>query len=131
MARTTGQSISALVTQALAEFFQHNFALRAAEMADKGQQQPHVKLAMGVINHSIEPLLLLTGMDLAKFNQMTGGFTYDQGGPLKGPDDILVDRLYAKQHHLQAGQTYRLINHDWRVTGVIEPGKLAKLASLM
>ena len=100
-------------------------------MADKVQQQPHVKLAMGVINHSIEPLLLLTGMDLAKFNQMTGGFTYDQGGPLKGPDDILVDRLYAKQHHLQAGQTYRLINHDWRVTGVIEPGKLAKLAVQM
>jgi len=98
-----------------------------AAMADKVQQQPHVKLAMGVINHSIEPLLLLTGMDMAKFNEMTGGFTFDQGGPLKGPDDILVDRLYAEQHHLQLGQTYNLINHDWRVAGVIEPGKLARL----
>jgi len=100
-------------------------------MVGKVQQQPHVKLAMGVINHSIEPLLLLTGMDMAKFNRMTGGFTFDQGGPLAGPDDILADRLYAEQHHLQVGQTIKLINHDWHLVGVIEPGKLARLAVRM
>jgi putative ABC transport system permease protein len=65
---------------------------------------------------------------MAKFNQMTGGFKFDEGGPLQGPDDILVDRLYAEQNHLQVGQTIKLINHDWRVAGVIEPGKLARLA---
>lgn len=102
-----------------------------ARMADKVQEQPHVKLAMGVLNHRVELLLALTGLDLAKFNQMTGGFTYDQGGPLQGPDDILVDTLYAEEHHVQVGQTIKLMNHDWHVVGVIEPGKLARLAVQM
>ena len=97
-------------------------------MVDKVQQQPHVKLAMGVINDRVELILALTGLDVAKFNRMTGGFKYDQGGPLEGPDDILVDRLYAQEHHCQVGQTIKLLNHDWRVVGVIEPGKLARLA---
>jgi putative ABC transport system permease protein len=97
-------------------------------MVDKVQQQPHVKLAMGVINDRVELILALTGLDMAKFNRMTGGFKYDQGGPLQGPDDILVDRLYAQEHHSDVGQTIKLMNHDWRVVGVIEPGKLARLA---
>ena len=66
-----------------------------AGVADKVQQQPHVKLAMGVINHPVDLPLFITGMDVAKFTQMSGGFTFDQGGPLQGPDDILVDRYYA------------------------------------
>jgi putative ABC transport system permease protein len=97
-------------------------------MVDKVQQQPHVKLAMGVINDRVELILALTGLDMAKFNRMTGGFKYDQGGPLEGPDDILVDRLYAQEHHSHVGQIIKLMNHDWRVVGVIEPGKLARLA---
>lgn len=99
-----------------------------ARMVDKVQEQPHVKLAMGVINDRVELILGLTGLDMPKFNQMTGGFKFDEGGPLQGPDDILVDRLYAEQNHLHVGQTIKLINHDWRVAGVIEPGKLARLA---
>ncbi|MGA3259097.1 MAG: FtsX-like permease family protein [Bryobacteraceae bacterium] len=98
-----------------------------AGVADKVQQQPHVKLAMGVINHPVDLPLFITGMDVAKFTQMSGGFTFDQGGPLQGPDDILVDRYYAEQRHLQVGQTVNLINHDWRLAGVIEPGKMARL----
>ncbi len=99
-----------------------------APMVDLVERQPHVKLAMGVINDRVEVIMLLTGIDVAKFNRMTGGFTFGQGGPLQGPDDILVDRLYADEHHLQVGQTTTLVNHDWRVAGVIEPGKMARLA---
>ncbi len=55
-----------------------------AAMVDKVQQQPHVKLAMGVVNDRVEVIMLLTGIDVPKFNQMTGGFTFDQGGPLQG-----------------------------------------------
>jgi putative ABC transport system permease protein len=98
-----------------------------AGMVDLVQRQPHVKLAMGVINHPIDLPLFITGIDVPKFNQMTGGFTYDEGGPLQGPDDILVDRLYAEQHHVHAGQIINLMHHDWHVAGVIQPGKLARL----
>ncbi|HEY9139943.1 MAG TPA: ABC transporter permease [Bryobacteraceae bacterium] len=98
-----------------------------AGMVDLVQRQPHVKLATGVINERVEVIMILAGIDMARFNRMTGGFTFDQGGPLNGPDDILVDRLYAEEHHLQVGQTVDLINHSWRVVGVVEPGKMARL----
>ncbi|MGA1997439.1 MAG: ABC transporter permease, partial [Bryobacteraceae bacterium] len=86
-----------------------------AAMVGAVERQPHVKLAMGVIMHAIDLPLAITGIDLAKFNRMTGGFTYDAGGPFQGPDDILVDRYYARQHHLAVGQILKLLNHDWRV----------------
>ena len=96
-------------------------------MVDKVQEQPHGKLATGVINNRVEVIMILAGIDMAKFNKMTGGFKFDQGGPLKGPDDILVDRLFAEEHHLQVGKTVDLVNHSWRVVGVVEPGKMARL----
>ena len=67
---------------------------------------PHVKLAMGVINHSDRRFpLVITGLDLDKFNAMSGGFTYLAGQRFAGPDDILVDKYYAKQKKLQVGDT--------------------------
>jgi putative ABC transport system permease protein len=83
---------------------------------------------MGVINHTVDLPLAITGIDMATFDGMTGGFNYIAGGPLRGPDDILVDRYYADQHHLAVGQHLTLLNHDWHLAGIVEPGKLARLA---
>jgi len=89
---------------------------------------PYVKLAMGVINHSIDFPLFITGIDQDEFNTMTGGFSYLAGQHgLRNPDDILVDELYARQKKLQIGQTISLLNHDWHLAGIIEGGKLARV----
>lgn len=88
---------------------------------------PHVKMAMGVIVHSLELPLNVQGIDLDRFDRMSGGFQYLAGGPLKGDYDILVDQLYADQKHLQVGDTLKLLNHEWRVAGIIGPGKLARI----
>src|SRR5262249_36326124 len=69
----------------------------------------------------------MMGVDLPAFDAMSGGFTYFEGGPLQGPYDILIDRLYAEQKKAHAGSTLNLLNHDWRVAGVIEPGKMARI----
>jgi putative ABC transport system permease protein len=88
---------------------------------------PHVKLAMGVINHSIELPLFITGLNLNEFTAMSGGFVYAAGHGLRDPDDILVDTLYAKQKKLRIGSTVTLLNHPWRLVGIIEGGKLARV----
>jgi len=88
---------------------------------------PHVKLAIGVINRSIDFPLFITGIDQDEFNAMTGGFTYLAGHGLRNPDDILVDELYARQKKLEIGATISLKNHDWRLAGIIEGGKLARI----
>lgn len=91
------------------------------------EQQPHVKMAMGVIVHSVELPLTVQGIDMEKFNKMSGGFDYLAGGPLKNDNDILVDRYYADQRHVKVGDSLKLLNREWHVAGIIGPGKLARI----
>lgn len=93
----------------------------------KVEQQPHVRMALGVVIHSFEVVLNVMGVDLDKFDRMSGGFTYLSGGPLRLPYDVLIDQYYADQKHLKVGDTYKMLNHDWRVTGIIAIGKLSRI----
>jgi putative ABC transport system permease protein len=96
-------------------------------MVDYLQKWPHVTVAIGVVNQPIQTPLVAMGVDLAKFTQMSGGFTYLEGGPFQRPDDIIIDRYYAAQRKVKAGDTLNLMSHDWHVAGVIEGGKLARI----
>jgi putative ABC transport system permease protein len=50
-----------------------------------------------------------------------------QGRDMEGSDDLLVDDWAAKAKKLKVGDSYNLLNHDWRVVGLIEHGKGARL----
>jgi putative ABC transport system permease protein len=93
----------------------------------KIEQQPHVKMAVGVINHSLDFPLVATGVDLARFTAMNGGFTYLEGGPIQNPNDILIDKYFAAQKQKKAGDTISLMNRNWHIAGIIGPGKLARV----
>ncbi len=93
------------------------------------EKQPHVTLAVGAV---VQPLAggglaSITGVDLAKFNKMSGGFRYLSGGPPTRPGDVIVDRYFALQHKLSTGSTVNLLNRNWRVSGIFEEGKLARV----
>jgi putative ABC transport system permease protein len=93
------------------------------------QRQPHVELAIGMVAHLVTSATYVTGIDLPGFNRMSGGFKYVEGGPFRGPDDLIVDEFYAQQHKLHAGDYVTdVLNHRWHVSGVAEGGKLARLA---
>ncbi len=71
---------------------------------------------------------LVYGIDMQSFDRVTGGFVYHgDGGPLAGPDDILVDDWFARAHQLKFGKHLNLLNHDFRVAGIVEHGKGARL----
>jgi len=57
---------------------------------------------------------------------VSGGFHYLSGGPFQGPDDIIVDDLYASSKHLRAGDTVETLNHQFRISGIVEHGKGAR-----
>jgi putative ABC transport system permease protein len=88
---------------------------------------PHVTMAMGVISNMVDFPTVMSGVDQAQFDRMSGGFEYVAGGRLSGPDDILVDRLYAAQKKLHVGQSFSLMNHTWHLVGIIEGGKLTRI----
>ena len=68
-----------------------------------------------------------TGIDLAEFNAMSGGFRYLAGRPFQTPDEILIDDIYARAHHISAGDSLDLMNRQWRVAGIVEPGKMSRI----
>jgi putative ABC transport system permease protein len=67
------------------------------------------------------------GIEQESFRAVSGGFVFLEGHDLEGPDDILVDDIAAKTKKIQAGQTYRIFDHDWHVAGIVEHGKGSRL----
>jgi len=98
-----------------------------ASLVDYFRKLPQVTLAMGVVNHPIQTTLVATGIDLRDFDKMSGGFTYIEGGPFHGSNEVILDRYYAAQQGVHAGGRINLLNREWRVAGVIEGGKLARI----
>jgi putative ABC transport system permease protein len=84
-------------------------------------KQPHVVEAVGTLVQSIGNFDSITGINLDEFNKMSGGLHYFSGGPFTGPDDVIVDDVYANAHHLKPGDTINL-GLKWRVSGVVESG---------
>jgi putative ABC transport system permease protein len=91
------------------------------------EHQPHVTMAVGAVNQPVGGVTIVTGVDVARFNHLSGGFRYLKGGPPRQPDDLLVDRYYAQQNKLKVGSPVQLMNRRWRVCGIFEEGKLARL----
>lgn len=106
-------------------------ALSSAPMSDKIpallMQEPHVSFAMGTIVQPLSGFDSITGLDLGDFTRLNGGFHYLQGGALVNDNDLIVDEYYAKQKHLRVGDVVTLVNHDWKLAGIYEGGKLARI----
>ena len=91
------------------------------------QEQPHVEVAVGVLNHNIQLPLTITGIDLDRFTAMSGGFTYLEGGPFQDAGGGGGDRRHSAERHLHAGDTIMQLNRPWHVCGVVEGGKLSHI----
>ena len=91
------------------------------------ERQPHVIMAVGAINYPVGGLTVITGVDVARFTQLSGGFHYIKGGPPRQANDLLIDRYFAQQNKLKIGSEVALMNRRWRVCGIFEEGKLARL----
>jgi putative ABC transport system permease protein len=88
--------------------------------------RPHVAMAMGTVNQSAGGILdTVTGIDPDAFNRMSGGFEFIEGHGLQKPNDVILDRYYAEQRHVHAGDQLDLIHRKWNVAGISQPGKLS------
>jgi putative ABC transport system permease protein len=90
-------------------------------------KQPHVAVATGSLVFGTDLFNYVTGIDLATFDQLNGGFRFIHGGPFRGPDDVMVDEVYASQKKLHVDDTANIMNHAWRVAGIYEPGMLTRV----
>ena len=87
---------------------------------------PHVAMTTGVINQAGSSLFDgVTGVDPVTFQAMSGPFVFDSGHIFERSDDIIIDSYYAQQLQKHAGDKLTVLNTDWNISGVYEPGKLA------
>jgi putative ABC transport system permease protein len=128
--RVEGVGADLLVQPPGASFF---FGLTQAPMpikiGDRLAELPRVQAVAPVLFqfNSTGGLNLIYGIDMESFNRVTNGFVYHKGGPFEAPYDILVDDWYAKANHVKVGQILNFLNHDFRVAGIVEHGKGARL----
>jgi putative ABC transport system permease protein len=89
---------------------------------------PHVKRVAPVVTQisSAGTLEIIAGIDLPSYEALSGGFHYLEGGSFQGPNDVLVDDLFAKSKHVKAGQTIEILNNKFRISGIVERGKGAR-----
>jgi putative ABC transport system permease protein len=86
---------------------------------------PHVKSVAPAIQQpsSAGTLEIITGIDLPSYESLSAGFHYLQGGPFQGPNDVLVDDLFAQSKHAEVGDTIDILNNKFRISGIVERGK--------
>jgi putative ABC transport system permease protein len=89
---------------------------------------PHVKVVSPIVwqINSSGGLEVIDGIDIANFEELGGPFHYVKGGPFQGPDDMLVDDFIARQKHLKVGDMTSILNHEFRVSGIVENGRGAR-----
>lgn len=81
--------------------------------------------------NSVNALEVVFGIDPPSFRAVSRGFIFHSGHDLEEPDEILVDDVYASSRNVQAGQTLHILGRDFRVAGVVEHGKGARLFVMM
>jgi putative ABC transport system permease protein len=89
-------------------------------------KQPHVTAVSPVViqtTNSINSIEMLYGIDLPTFEALGGPMRYLEGHGFQQPYDMIVDEYYAAGHKLHAGDKVRVLDHDFRVGGVIPQGR--------
>jgi putative ABC transport system permease protein len=107
------------------------FSFSSAVIPDS--QVPRIEKLPGI--DEVAPVLVIVdtatlsviyGIDYARFNGLSAGFTFLSGGMFTGPDDVIADDLAAQGRKLTVGGTVSLMNRTFRVSGIVVHGKGAR-----
>jgi putative ABC transport system permease protein len=98
------------------------------KVADILAKLPHVRTVSPVVMQlsTTGNVEIIFGIDLKSYQALGGPFHYLSGGPFQGPQDALVDDIFARSKHMKAGENLEILNHDFRLAGIVEHGKGAR-----
>jgi putative ABC transport system permease protein len=91
-------------------------------------KQPHVVVSTGIMQVAAGRVFdMISGIDQAAFERMSGGLDFQEGHGFVKPRDAIVDTDYAAQLHLHVGSQLKLQNQMWTVCGIVGTGKLGHI----
>jgi putative ABC transport system permease protein len=68
---------------------------------------------------------VIYGIDYRSYNDLVG-FHFLEGGPFQGPWDVIVDDVFAYGKGKHVGAEVEIMNHNFRICGIVEHGKGAR-----
>ena len=122
--RSRGTGADILIRPPESSGFTFAYTMRE-KIVNQVRAMPHVAMATGTYVKYIDSFNNITGIHLDEFNAMSGGLKVIKGRLFQDPDDLVVDEVFAQQHHLKPGSMIDF-GHAWRVSGIVEPGKLSR-----
>jgi putative ABC transport system permease protein len=98
------------------------------KVGDVLRKLPHINVAAPVIWELItKPTLeIIYGIDYNSYNSIAPGFRFLSGGPFEGPYDVIVDDFFAGMKQVKVGDTVDILNHQFRISGIVAHGKGAR-----
>ncbi|WP_158749322.1 ABC transporter permease [Acidobacterium sp. S8] len=95
-----------------------------AKIAQVLAKLPHVAVAAAVIqDFSIAGSPeIIWGIDYDSFNALKP-FVFLSGTPFQGPNDVIVDDVFANANKFHVGDTAQVKNHPFRISGIVEHGR--------
>jgi putative ABC transport system permease protein len=88
---------------------------------------PHVVAVAPVITQvsTNGTLEVIAGIDLETYEAL-GPFHFIEGGPFQSANEVLIDDILAKAKHIKIGDRMEILSHEFRVAGIVAPGKGAR-----
>ncbi len=99
------------------------------KIADKLRQMKYVQAVAPVLLQfsTSNGVDIVYGIDPRSFREVSSGFVFLEGHDMQGPSDILMDDWEAKAKHIAVNDTFRMLDRDFHVAGIVEHGKGARL----
>jgi putative ABC transport system permease protein len=98
------------------------------KVGDVLRKLPHIAVAAPVIwELTTKPTLeIIYGIDIDSYNSIPPALRFLSGGPFQGPYDVIVDDYFASLKHAKVGDSIEILDHQFRICGVVEHGKGAR-----
>ncbi len=99
----------------------------SVKIADVLRPLPHVAAVSAVAAQTSTGtnIEVIYGIDLKSFEELRP-LRYIEGGPFQGPDDAVVDDIYAASKKAHVGDQVEIFNHNFRIVGIVENGHGAR-----
>ncbi len=125
-AETSGIGADTIVQPANASFISAlGGAPVPASVAGVLAKLPHVAVATPVVTNlsTVGSVETIWGIDYPSYNALRP-FVFLSGGPFQGPNDAIVDELFARSDKgFHVGDTIQVAGHPFRICGIVERGK--------
>ena len=108
-------------------FFAFSSAVMPESLGDEISKLPAVDEAAPILILSDpKTLVIVYGIDYKRFNALSQGFIFRAGRPFENADEAIADDIVAQTRHLKLGDSVTLVNHQFRVCGIVAHGKGAR-----